>query len=275
MTTFRAESVLDIGDGHPLVMLHGWGQTKKALYPLAKSLSSKFRTILLDLPGHGELKSDQGPYSYSRYCNIVKEVVTEKIKGGPFTLLGWSMGGAIAALYALKKVGPSPASLIFLSATAKFAVDSKEESDMGQPKATLKKTLKLLNEDHEFGLRSFVGMLLASNEKVDDESRKWVETHLVDEANFPPPKKVLIDTLNELIKTDLTLLVSDNEKMSTPLLLAHGEIDNVTPIKSQLYWYKLFKNIVKFNIKNVGHAPQLTALNKLSLRIEKFLTTGN
>ena len=42
-----------VGDGPPLVLLHGWGLHGGVFAPLVDRLSDRFRMHLVDLPGHG------------------------------------------------------------------------------------------------------------------------------------------------------------------------------------------------------------------------------
>jgi pimeloyl-ACP methyl ester carboxylesterase len=45
--------VLDVGEGTPVVVLHGWGGQIEAMAPVVACLRSNFRVIATDLPGFG------------------------------------------------------------------------------------------------------------------------------------------------------------------------------------------------------------------------------
>jgi pimeloyl-ACP methyl ester carboxylesterase len=51
--TDRGTSYVDIGGGHPVVLIHGVGLQLEAWAPQIEALSSTHRVIAIDLPGHG------------------------------------------------------------------------------------------------------------------------------------------------------------------------------------------------------------------------------
>ena len=50
-----------VGDGPPLVLIHGWGLHGGVFAPLVDRLSDRFRMHLVDLPGHGGSRDDGTP----------------------------------------------------------------------------------------------------------------------------------------------------------------------------------------------------------------------
>ena len=88
---------IDIGQGEPVVMLHGmtlstysWRNNVQAL------LDVGFRVILIDLPGHGRTDIPSDSFSYA-VENIAKDVITMINKLGieQFNLIGHSMGAGL------------------------------------------------------------------------------------------------------------------------------------------------------------------------------------
>ena len=61
-----------IGDGAPVLMLHGWGASVELLEPLASRLSRYgYRSYCFDLPGFGESDEPPAPFSvfdYASFC---------------------------------------------------------------------------------------------------------------------------------------------------------------------------------------------------------------
>jgi len=88
----------DVGSGHAIVFLHGWGNSKEIYSGLIEILESKFRCISIDLPGFG--KSDVVPdltlVKITRILNkVMKKIGLQKIN-----LVGHSLGGAVTLVYA-------------------------------------------------------------------------------------------------------------------------------------------------------------------------------
>lgn len=81
-----------VGDGEPLVLIHGWALHGGVFAPLVERLSSRFRCHLVDLPGHGFSRDAGVPLE----LNPVVEQIAQRTP--PATWIGWSLGG----LFALK-----------------------------------------------------------------------------------------------------------------------------------------------------------------------------
>ena len=133
------------GNGPALVMIHGWGQTKRAFEPLAESLKGDFRVVTFDLPGHGEARGDGGPYTFERFTNTLADLV-RGLDNEPYHLLGWSMGGTVAARYCLEEAGALPKTLTLIASTPRFVAPGKNLG-IGQHPAAVKKMVRMIRSD--------------------------------------------------------------------------------------------------------------------------------
>lgn len=101
---------LEFGQGETLVMLHGWLTSADFLVPIANALSSKFRVIVIDLPGFGFTTA----LSKNDYKNITQGIIgflqVLNIKKANF--FGASMGAAILLELAVTK--PAMIKTLFL-----------------------------------------------------------------------------------------------------------------------------------------------------------------
>src|SRR3972149_3272646 len=84
------------GAAAPTVVLpHGWASSRRMWESAQQRLSAHFRTIALDLPGHGESsKPDWTWYSIPRYTDLVADLMEALELRRPATV-GHSMGGTI------------------------------------------------------------------------------------------------------------------------------------------------------------------------------------
>ena len=84
----------DMGEGHPLILVHGYlGSSEMWCYQ--KNYFSNFcRVITPALPGFGESFESQSLNSINKMANTILEIVEEK-KIKRFNLMGHSMGGMI------------------------------------------------------------------------------------------------------------------------------------------------------------------------------------
>ncbi|VAX21469.1 hypothetical protein MNBD_NITROSPINAE01-443 [hydrothermal vent metagenome] len=248
-----------------LIMVHGWGQTKRAFDPLVELLAQKLRVITFDLPGHGEAKNSGGPFTFERYRNELSEVV--KTSGASsFHLLGWSMGGTISAGYCLEKTGVLPKSLTLLSATPKF-VTHTHNLGIGQHPAGVKKMERQIDRDTDSGLRNFIDSFFDSGEQITQAQRTEIE-NLFYSNNFPPNQEALLSSLSELASTDLTI---SKKRFNEPVLLIYGRMDRICPVGGQALWKKLFERVDELCLENTGHAPHLTQTAQVAESIASFI----
>lgn len=85
------------GPGAPLLLLHGAGSNLAAMGALAGELSPRFRVVTADLRGHG--RSGDGPWEWPAVLDDLDTLSAELALDRP-AVVGWSLGGMIAALWA-------------------------------------------------------------------------------------------------------------------------------------------------------------------------------
>jgi pimeloyl-ACP methyl ester carboxylesterase len=85
----------------PMVLLHGLGERAAGWLPVIPAFAPHFRVFALDMRGHGN--SDwPGTYSFQLMCDDVVAVL-DGLGLGQVTLVGHSMGGAVALLAAMQQ----------------------------------------------------------------------------------------------------------------------------------------------------------------------------
>ena len=92
---------VEAGEGFPLVLLHGNGEDHTYFKRQMGPFSQHFRVISVDTRGHGESPRGTAPFTLEQFAEDLKEF----LDGRSITrchLLGFSDGGNIALLFALK-----------------------------------------------------------------------------------------------------------------------------------------------------------------------------
>lgn len=96
-------------EGATLVLLHGLGASKDQWGPEFCKLAREHHCLLIDLPGHGQssyfARQGLGPQA------ILAEVepLLDRLSTRPIVLIGSSLGGCVAGLYAAKNLNGSGA----------------------------------------------------------------------------------------------------------------------------------------------------------------------
>ena len=119
--TAQTASYLDIGNGIPVIILHGFMGNKECWLPLIKHLKPHCRCISLDLLGFGESGKPKIRYDVATEVAFVRQVAL-KLGLNSYYILGHSFGGWVAAAYALKY--PDHVKGLLLAAPAGIRDDS-------------------------------------------------------------------------------------------------------------------------------------------------------
>ncbi|MCK7592261.1 alpha/beta fold hydrolase [Pseudomarimonas salicorniae] len=99
---------LETGAGEPLLLVHGFTGSKENWLPVMAELGAHFRVIAPDLPGWGESQRDAGAdYGFRAQAERLADFIARVAPEQPVRLVGHSMGGGVAAVYA----GQGPASM--------------------------------------------------------------------------------------------------------------------------------------------------------------------
>ena len=93
-------AVLEGGDGPPLVLLHGPGASAAHWLHVLPDLVATHRVVAPDLPGLGASAVGGGPLDPGRVLAWVGELIGSTCTSPP-ALVGYALGGAIAARYAV------------------------------------------------------------------------------------------------------------------------------------------------------------------------------
>ena len=92
-----------IGEGKPMLVLHGWPSSSEKWVKLAELLERQTQIIIPDLPGFGKSQQPMESWNMDAYVEWIREFCDQvpELKGS-FYLLGHSFGGALAAKFAIK-----------------------------------------------------------------------------------------------------------------------------------------------------------------------------
>ncbi len=96
----RRVRLLTVGQGRPVVLVHGFGSSAYTWRHLIPLLATRTHVAALDLPGYGASELPDEPH-----LDLLAEAVTGVLEriGQPACLVGSSLGGALAALVASQK----------------------------------------------------------------------------------------------------------------------------------------------------------------------------
>ncbi|MFX0167821.1 MAG: alpha/beta fold hydrolase [Candidatus Hodarchaeota archaeon] len=92
-----------VGDGPPLVFIHGWAASQRFWKHQIQQFRASYRVLAYDLRGHGDSDKPKTGYQVSDHVEDLKTLLKcEKINNP--VLIGHSLGGIIALQYTLENI---------------------------------------------------------------------------------------------------------------------------------------------------------------------------
>lgn len=114
------------GQGPAIVLIHGFMENARIWRPFLERLSSKFRVIRINLPGHGKSDILAPEHSMELMADAVHAVL-EQEKIPKAMLVGHSMGGYVSLAFAEKY--PARLSALVMFSSSCFADTAEKQSD--------------------------------------------------------------------------------------------------------------------------------------------------
>lgn len=253
--------VTDLGEGQPIVLIHGW-PLNDAMYEYQYQyfVQKGFRVIGISLRGFGKSDKPYGKYDFDVFSDDIK-VVLEKLKINNAVLGGFSMGGAVVLHYVDKYKGAHVSKLALFGAAApswKQRIDypygASDEAASGLIQTTRTNRQQLIED---FG-KAFG----ASETSLSPSMSQWLASINSDASPYATTQSII--ALRDL---DLRPALS---RINVPVAIFHGAKDKLCDFVFAEQLHKGLKNsyIVKF--ENSGHALFIEEMEKFNTELEKF-----
>lgn len=254
------------GNGPALALLHGWGLNLRVWDGLADVLSDRFRIVAVDLPGHG--RSDWLPEraSLAGQAQQVHEAVSSV--AGPYSLLGWSLGGQIALQ--LAAAGPDTAAidrLVLIAATPRLG--AAPDWPFGAPPQRLTEQEEQLRTDYRRTVADFLELQVRGS-AGGEATLAQLQAALFAHGEARP--QALARGLQLLRDGDLRPLLG---AIAQPALVIAGQYDRVTLPAASRALAALLRHARFVEIRRAAHAPFLSHLPQVSALIAEFLRPGS
>lgn len=247
------------GNGHNIVLLHGWGMHGGLWGEFNDLLSESFKTHALDLPGYGFSKDVENAFTLDAITDVVESYI-KNIKE-PVSLIGWSLGGLIAQNI-LKRKNIQLEKVIFIATTPSFTKRQGWESAMDL--SIFKAFSNDLKTDYKKTLKRFLSLQTRGSDLAREEIRE-LNNQL--SARGEPNIKALGKGLNILNDTDLR----SNKTNKIPAMLILGDKDTLVPLSVSNEFEKIFPNLKKLVLDKTGHAPFISNPESCADKIKNFI----
>ena len=232
-----------VGNGPPLVLLHGWAMHGGIFAPLLDALRDTRTLHIVDLPGHGHNRDCGVPLTLSNCADAVLDAVPE----APWC--GWSLGGLIA-LHAASRFPQRIPALAMLCATPKFVV--ADDWPQGMPEQVFKGFAAGLRDDWRGTIDRFIALEAFGSDHMREELKMLRDAVL--ERGAPSPR-VLAEGLHVLETGDLRDVLPG---LRMPSLWIGGRRDRLVDPRAMQAAARLAPAARFVEVAHAGHAPFLT-----------------
>lgn len=251
--------ITSVGQGLPIVLIHGWGLNSAIWQPLAETLKSEMKVISVSLPGFGDnLNHTIEPYSLANVAELIVKSVNQ-----PAIYLGWSLGGLVATNIALN----FPKQVLGLVTVASSPYFVAEDSWPGIEPEVLSLFHRQLTKDTKKTIDNFLKIQAMGSSTVRDDIKHIRELVMQYEI---PTKQTLADSLLLLEQVDLRKKLIN---ISVPFLRLYGRLDGLVPKKAIPLISALVPNSDEFIFECSSHAPFISDPDEFLITIKKWLST--
>jgi pimeloyl-[acyl-carrier protein] methyl ester esterase len=245
-----------IGQGQPLVMIHGWGMHSGVWQPLIKRLSAKYMLYLVDLPGHGNSRPIE-PYHLHAIAEEVAQVIP-----GVSDVVGWSFGGLVAQRIALNQ--PDRFRRIVLMSTTPCFVN-KYGWDNGIDPTDFENFADNVNRDYKATMLKFLTLQCMQS---SDRRATIKQLRQSFETRPTPTQSTLGRALHVMLDSDLR---DEIVRIRKPTLLLHGDRDTLAPVQAAHWMMQHLPTGFLRVISGAAHAPFLSHQEQFIDALNQFL----
>lgn len=235
----------ECGQGHPLVMLHGWSMSGAVFTEMAERLGDEFRVLCPDLPGHGGSAS-LDLYALSSLSASIGEWLEILDINNP-SLLGWSLGGQVALQMVLEG-RVDCRQLMLISTTPCF--NQGGDWKHGLPQGQVRTMERQLRSRYMTTLEDFFDLQFAPGE-IAPARRRQILDFAVRAAKVPASEDS-IATLGLLSRTDLR---GQLQALPCSVMVQHGVSDAIIPSGAGAYLSARLDAASVSMLEGIGHAP--------------------
>ncbi|MGH2761696.1 MAG: alpha/beta fold hydrolase [Thermoleophilaceae bacterium] len=234
---------LVLGQGRPIVLLHGWTMSHLVWDRLVPELAGSHSVVLPDLRGHGDSDKPLGPYDVDRQARDVAALL-DRLGLGDVTLVGWSFGGT-TAIRTASRYGERLAQLVLVNAAG-----PKYLAGDGFPHGHSEETLAdwLRQEREETAAFRRFCMASMPRRAYDGLFTDWLW-----QQSMRTPSWAAAPMLEAYARADLRDELSE---IRVPTLVLHGVHDEFCAIEAARCLAARVERAELVEFSESGHSPQ-------------------
>jgi non-heme chloroperoxidase len=252
--------VEDIGEGTPVVFIHGWPVNHKMFeYQFNQLPQQGYRCIGIDLRGYGKSDAPFEGYSYDRMADDIHAII-KTLKLEEITLVGFSVGGAISVRYMARHSGYMVSKLVLIGAAVPCFTKT-DHNPYGIKKKAVNEILALSKVDRPMMVANFGKTFLAK--QVSAPFNKWLNGLSIEASGVGTIK--LLESLRD------EDLIADLPKIQIITAIFHGVLDKICPFEFAELMHKSIQNSLLVPFEQSGHGLLFDEQEKFNNELIKHI----
>lgn len=216
------------GEGHAVILLHGWGCNLKTLASIEAILSPHFKVYTIDFPGFGGSDVPPDVWGIENYTRMLEQFVKQLQIENPI-LLGHSFGGRVSILYGSRNLVHK---IILVDAAG------------AKPRRSLRYYCKV------YSYKLYKHWLYLTLGKERAEIKLEVRRRTAGSADYNAlsgmMRRIFVKVVNEYLEPAMPLI-------ACPVQLIWGALDKDTPLREARIMEQLIPHAQLAVIDNAGH----------------------
>mgnify|MGYP000141501690 CR=1 FL=1 len=252
--------VEDIGEGTPIVFIHGWPLNHTMFeYQFTQLTQEGYRCIGIDLRGYGKSDCSLEGYSYDRMADDIRAVIDE-LQLDNIILVGFSVGGAISIRYMSKHSEYNVDKLVLVGAAAPVFTQ-RDNYVYGHTLQEINDMIEAIHLDRPKMVADF-GQKFLENE-VSAPFSIWLNA-LGLEASAHGTIRLLESLRDEDLREDLG-------QIHVPTAIFHGELDKICPFVFAEMMNEEIEGSKLIPFNESGHGLLFDEKEKFNQELKAFL----
>ena len=245
-----------LGQGHQTILfIHGLGSSTLDWEHQVEFFSKNYKTITVDLRGHGRTGSVEGAYNIHLFAKDVAEILKNEIH--PVHIIGISMGGMVA-LQLATDIPERIKSLVIINSYVDFPLDNPEMIKALRKRKLIPKILGM----RIMGL--VIGKKLFPRKDQRDlrilMAKRWAKNKVKD----------YIKSVDAIAGWSI---INDLHKITCPVLVLTAEFDYWSVEEKRAYTTNMPKAKLVV-IKSARHGVTMEKPDEVNMAINKFLNSA-
>jgi len=242
------------GSGNCIVLLHGFLESLLIWDNFTDKLSSEFKLVAIDLPGHGNTDNFSETHTMEFMAETVKAVL-DHLGIEECVMVGHSMGGYLTLAFAKQYPEMLNGFCLFHSQAAADSVEAKQNRD---------KTIKIVMDDRKGFIRNFIPDLFApSNREIYKDEIEVLKNR----ANATSKEGIVAALMGMKERSDKTDILKTFDK---PILYIIGKEDSRIPVDTALSQCALANRCTVHILGGIGHMGYIEAKDETLSFIKQF-----